>query len=129
MTGSTGQGPDTGSPKADDLALRIRREREYLALSQEQVGAVLKISRQAVGAIETGRRKVSSQELKSLADLFGTSVDRLLGAELQVDDTSQALFRAARELSTEDRQQVLRFAEFLRHAGQPPSVDQPSGEG
>jgi transcriptional regulator with XRE-family HTH domain len=105
------------------LAERIRREREYLNLKQEQVAEVLDISRAAVSAIETGRRKVSGQELKRLAVLFGMSIDRLLGAELEEDPTSVALFRTAKGLSDRDREQVLRFAEFLRNAGQPPPVD------
>lgn len=105
------------------LAERIRQEREYVNLKQEQVAAVLNISRAAVSAIETGRRKVSGQELKHLAGLFGTTVDRLLGAEPEEDPTSLALFRTAKELPHRDREQVLRFAEFLRNAGQPPPVD------
>lgn len=104
------------------LAERLRAEREYLNLKQEQVAAVLRISRAAVSAIETGRRKVSGQELKQLANLFGTSVDRLLGADPEVDETTQALFRTTKELSDNDRAQVLRFAEFLRNAGPPPEV-------
>jgi transcriptional regulator with XRE-family HTH domain len=105
------------------LAERIRKEREYLNLKQEQVAAALNISRAAVSAIETGRRRVSSQELKHLAALFATSVDRLLGAEPEQDPTSVALFRATRALSERDREQVLRFAEFLRNAGPPPHVN------
>jgi transcriptional regulator with XRE-family HTH domain len=104
------------------LAERIRTEREYLNLKQEQVAAALNISRAAVSAIETGRRRVSSQELKHLAALFATSVDRLLGAEPEQDPTSVALFRATKALSERDREQVLRFAEFLRNAGPPPTV-------
>lgn len=104
------------------LAERLRAEREYLNLKQEQVAEVLGISRAAVSAIETGRRKVSGQELKQLAKLFGISVDRLLGADPEEDETTQALFRTAKELSAPDRAQVLRFAEFLRNAGPPPQV-------
>jgi transcriptional regulator with XRE-family HTH domain len=88
------------------LAERLRGEREYLNLKQEQVADVLRISRAAVSAIETGRRKVSG----------------LLGAEPEEDETTQALFRTAKELSDQDRAQVLRFAEFLRNAGPPPQV-------
>lgn len=106
------------------LANRLKEERDYLNLTQEQVAAALNISRAAVSAIETGRRRVSSQELGRLATLFGTTVDRLLGAELEEDPTSRALFRAARGLSVQDREQVLRFAEFLRNAGPPPAVDE-----
>jgi transcriptional regulator with XRE-family HTH domain len=105
------------------LAERISTEREYLGLKQEQVAAALSISRAAVSAIETGRRRVSGQELKRLAALFGTSVDRLLGAEPEQDPTSAALFRATKALSDRDREQVLRFAEFLRNAGPAPHID------
>jgi len=104
------------------LAERLRAEREYINLKQEQVAEVLGISRAAVSAIETGRRKVSGQELKQLAKLFGTSVDRLLGADPEEDETTQALFRTTKKLSAHDRAQVLRFAEFLRNVGPPPEV-------
>lgn len=105
------------------LAARIQKEREYVNLSQEQVAAVLGIPRAAVSGIENGRRKVSSQELRRLASLFGTSVDRLLGAEIEEDPTSLALFRATKTLSENERIQVLRFAEFLRNAGPAPLLD------
>jgi transcriptional regulator with XRE-family HTH domain len=106
------------------LAARVQKEREYLNLSQEQVAEVLRIPRAAVSAIENGRRKVSSQELKRLAELFGTTVDRLLGAELEEDPTSLALFRTAKSLSENERREVLRFAEFLRTAGPAPPLNE-----
>ncbi|MGW4368125.1 helix-turn-helix transcriptional regulator [Nocardia takedensis] len=111
-------------PEGRRIAERIRTEREYLNLKQEQVAEVLGISRAAVSAIETGRRKVTAPELKKLAQLFGTSVDRLLGADPAEDETTTALFRTARTLSDNDRMQVLRFAEFLRNAGPAPTLDE-----
>lgn len=96
-----------------ELADRIRAEREYLGLSQEQVSRALSVSRAAVSAIETGRRKVSSVELARLAKLFGTSTDRLLGSEVPADESVTQLFRATKDLSAHDKDQVLRFAEFL----------------
>lgn len=130
---------DTGAPSfarptdatSDDtdavLARNLRTEREYLGLSQEEVSAVLGIPRPAVSAIENGRRKVSSAELARLAVLFGTSSDRLMGAEPAEESSVTALFRTAKSLTEHDRAQVLRFAEFLREAGTPPPVD--PGEG
>ncbi|WP_127476128.1 helix-turn-helix transcriptional regulator [Microbacterium sulfonylureivorans] len=110
------------SDDARKLAENIRQERAYAGLSQDQVARVLGITRAAVSALETGRRRVSGVELKHLAKLFGTSADRLMGAEAPRDATADALFRTTRELSNEDREQVLRFAEFLRHAGAAPDV-------
>lgn len=116
---------DESEPDAELLALaqRIRAEREYLKLNQMQVAEVLGIPRAAVSALETGRRRVSSLELKKLSSLFGVSVDRLLGQEVEDDPTAVALFRAAKALTEDDRMQVLRFAEFLREAGPAPTVD------
>lgn len=99
-----------------ELAERVRTEREYLGLSQEQVARALKVSRAAVSAIETGRRKVSSVELARLARLFGTTTDRLLGQAVTTDESTTQLFRATKGLSEHDKEQVLRFAEFLSNS-------------
>jgi hypothetical protein len=62
-------------------------------------------------------------EQMRLAEVFGTSVDRLLGRDLDDDPTAVALFRAAKSLTNDDRLQVLRFAEFLKEAGPAPTDD------
>jgi transcriptional regulator with XRE-family HTH domain len=114
---------DAPEPELLALAHRIREERDYLKLSQFQIAEVLGIPRAAVSAMETGRRRVSGLELMRLAEVFGTSVDRLLGRELEDDPTAVALFRTAKSLTNDDRLQVLRFAEFLRKAGPAPSEE------
>lgn len=108
------------------LAERLREGREYLGLSQELVADHLGIPRASVSAFETGRRKVSSLELKRLAALYKCSVASLLGEDESASESAQdpafrALFRAARGLSDQDKEQVVRFAQFLRHAGRAPS--------
>lgn len=112
--------------EGEDLATRIRDERNYIGLSQADVAEALGIPRAAVSALETGRRRVSGLELKRLAELFGTSVDKLLGRETDQDATTAALFRATKTMTEDDREQVLRFAEFLRGAGQAPPVPLPN---
>lgn len=101
------------------LAQRLKEAREYLGLSQEAVAQHLGIPRASISAIEAGKRKVSSMELRDLARLYRTSVEALLGGE-EEDPVVKALFRAARNLTEEDRKQVLRFAQFLRTAGEAP---------
>ncbi len=98
------------------LAERLRSEREYLGLSQDQVARVLELPRAAVSAFETGRRKVSSVELARLAKLYGTTPNRLLGSEVPADERTTKLFRATKKLSDHDKDQVLRFVEFLNTA-------------
>lgn len=109
-----------------ELAERLRSEREYLGLSQDQVARALNLPRAAVSAFETGRRKVSSVELARLAKLYGTTPDRLLGSEAPSDERTAALFRATKKLSDNDKDQVLRFVEFLSNAESARS-DSPSG--
>lgn len=113
------------STDQEALARRLREAREYLGLSQELVAEKLGIPRPAVSAIETGKRKVSSFELKRFALLYKRSVTSLLGTEREEtpDQLLHALYRATSPLSEADQQQVLQFAAFLRNAGKPPTPD------
>ncbi len=109
------------------LGNRLRESREYLGLSQEFVADHLGIPRASISAMENGKRKVSSLELKQLARIYKQPLSYFLGEdEFARDEQSQdvifsALYRTARALSDQDRQQVLRFAQFLRQAGQAPT--------
>lgn len=108
------------------MGQRLREAREYLGLSQEFIAEHLHIPRASVSAIENGRRKVSSSELKQLMNLLKQPASAFLddeGAEgaAPQDETFRALFRAARALSDDDRRQVLRFAQFLKEAGPAPT--------
>jgi transcriptional regulator with XRE-family HTH domain len=119
------QSTEGGRARQEDdvqaLAQRLRESREYLGLSQETVAEHLGIPRASVSAMEAGKRKVSSIELRDLARLYRTSVEYLLGEEpAEEDPVVGALYRTASDLKQEDREQVLRFAEFLRAAGAAP---------
>jgi transcriptional regulator with XRE-family HTH domain len=104
------------------LGERLRRSREYLGLSQHDVAAHMGLSRPAVSNMESGRRKVSTFELARLAKLYRQPYEYFLGEvpETSEDIATTALFRATRDLSERDREQVLRFAQFLRNAGRAP---------
>lgn len=116
---------DEGTPavstptEQERLAQRLRDAREYLGLSQEFVAEQLQIPRAAVSAIETAKRKVSSLELKQLARLYRRTCGYFLGEqELAEDDdvVAAALHRTTKKLSGADKEQVLRFAQFLQQA-------------
>ncbi|WP_201791525.1 helix-turn-helix transcriptional regulator [Aeromicrobium sp. PE09-221] len=97
---------------------RLRSARETLGLTQEDVAGALGIQRTSVIAIEAGKRNVSALELRRLARIYRRSVAWVLGEEpdAEVAGDNGALFRATAELSPEDKEQVLRFAEFLAAA-------------
>lgn len=101
------------------LGARLREAREYLGLLQEDVANALAIPRASVSALEAGKRKVTGIELRRLARLYRRPVAWLLGEEEPSLESSEPLFRATSALSQHDKEQVLRFAEFLAAAGKP----------
>jgi transcriptional regulator with XRE-family HTH domain len=104
----------------EELGRRLKEAREYLGLSQGVVADHLGIPRPSVSDMESGKRRVTFLELKQLAALYRRPIAFFSGEgdeELLSDETTQALFRAASDLSHEDKEQVLRFAQFLKSAG------------
>lgn len=118
--------PSIGEERQRQLAERLREVREYLGLSQQFVADHTGLSRVAISAIENGKRKVEALELEALAQLYRHPVTYFLTSEttaLNEPATIRALAREARELTEHDRQEVLRFAQFLKSYG---TTGQPS---
>ena len=99
----------------DDCEMRA----SIIGLLQEDVATALDIPRASVSALESGKRRVSSLELRRLGRLYRRPVAWLLGEEGAEVDTNAPLYRATEALSDQDKEQVLRFAEFLAGAGRP----------
>lgn len=99
------------------LGDRLREARKYLGLTQEEVAGYLRIPRTALSDIESGQRRVEAIELTRLARLYRQSVGYFTGedemsAELPPDVAHLA--RRVADLSMEDREELGRFAEYLR---------------
>lgn len=99
------------------LGDRLREARKYLGLKQEEVANYLKIPRTALTDIENGQRRVEAIELTRLAKLYRQPVAYFTGendasANLPIDVAHLA--RKAAELSQQDRDELSRFAEYLR---------------
>ena len=97
------------------LAKRIREAREYLGFTQQQVAEALSIPRSAISDIEKGKRKVTTEELKGLANLVQHPISHFLGEEPELAPDVAALARTAENLSENDRKELLRFAKFLEY--------------
>jgi len=98
------------------LGARLREAREYLGLLQEEVAKYLRIPRSALSHIESGQRRIDALELKRLAALYKQPVSHFTDDELEVgmaDDIAH-LARSAAALSENDRQELARFADYLR---------------
>lgn len=109
------------SPAADrlELARRLRSSRLESGMSQAEAADAVGLSRVAVAEIEAGRRKVSSIELNAFAQAYGRPIEFLLGTKPRTDAVGGSpvmnhLARTAKQLTPEDQQQLLRFAEYLR---------------
>jgi transcriptional regulator with XRE-family HTH domain len=99
------------------LGERLREAREYLGFSQDQVATFLGVSRSALSLMETGQRKVDALELKKLAGLYKRLVSYFTGDEAEEISFStdvKHLARQVSELSPDDREELGRFADFLR---------------
>lgn len=110
---------DDNERELRELGSRLREIREYLGISQQNVSAATGIPRSAVSDIERGLRKVDSLELRKLSKLYRYPVGYLLGENAIESGTAEpvsALARVFDDLTEQDRQEVLRFADYLRHS-------------
>jgi transcriptional regulator with XRE-family HTH domain len=102
------------------LGDRLKEAREYVGLKQDDVAKKLGIPRSALSNIEAGSRKVDAIELAQLAKLYQrpvawfTSDDSSDGAVGKISDEVAHVARAAASLSIQDRQELARFADFLK---------------
>lgn len=93
----------------------LRESRDYLALSQDEVAHAMDLPRSAISQIETGQRRVDAVELKKFARLYRRPVAFFTGEfEPQEPEEVRHVARAAAKLSSRDRAELLRFAEFLQ---------------
>jgi transcriptional regulator with XRE-family HTH domain len=100
------------------LGSRLKEAREYLELSQDEVARVLNVPRTAISLMETGQRKVEAIELKQLARIYEQPIGFFTGESDSptpaVPEAVQHLARTAARLSDRDREELLRFAQFLQ---------------
>ena len=115
--------PTTGVTDGSDrqgLGMRLKEAREYLGLSQDEIGKALDLPRSAVSLMETGQRKVDAIELKRLAEIYQRPIAFFTGEAGEysaVPETVQHLARTAAKLTDRDREELLQFAQFLQARG------------
>ncbi len=101
------------------VGARLREARLSIGLTQADVAEALGLSRPTLAAVEKGTRKITGLELRRLARLYQRDVAWLLGEEQPDAAAGSALHRTTAKLSDADKEQVLRFAEFLAAQQQP----------
>ncbi len=103
------------------LGGRLRDAREYLGFSQEEIATFLGVSRAALSLIESGQRRLDALELKKLSSVYKRPISYFTGeqGEEEVASDVKHLARKVAKLSPADREELSRFADFLRARKQP----------
>lgn len=65
-----------------EVGNRIRRERQRLGISQEELSRRAYVSRPTLSHWETGRTLPDAQSLLVLSEIFGTSIDELVKGDV-----------------------------------------------
>ena len=102
--------------KRKAIASRIRLSREMAGLTQGQVAKSQDWNRLTVSEIDAGHRRISAEELSTLAEMYGVNVHWILGEEDSCLATARVKL-AAREstkLRKEDLDQILQLVKALR---------------
>ncbi|WP_424685182.1 helix-turn-helix domain-containing protein [Enterococcus sp.] len=97
------------------LPKKIIDLRESNDWSQAELARRLDVNKSVMNRIESGERKVSSDELKRLSDIFDVSTDYLLECTGEKDKTPNLV--AAHlddDVSDEDMEDILNYIEFRK---------------
>ena len=91
----------------------IKEARTELHLSQDYVAKFLGVNRTAIVEIESGKRKVSADELGKFSELFQIPADELLNGR-STEMPVQMFARRFGALDEADQQEILNLIEFKR---------------
>ena len=92
---------------------RIKEARTELHLSQDYVAKFLGVNRTAIVEIESGKRKVSADELGKFSELFQIPADELLNGR-STEMPVQMFARRFGALDEANKQEILNLIEFKR---------------
>ena len=100
---------------------RLRQTRIESGMSQKQLSEKLFVSQQSVAKWEMDKSTPNPDMLSKLSEIFGVSVDYLLGntdeprtLDQQLEGIDFALFGEVHELSDEEKQDILDYIRFKK---------------
>ena len=100
-----------------EIAARLRMARESAGLTQAQVAKKLSLHRPTISEIEAGRRRVTAEELTTMADLYGVEVNWIIDTSTSEQPESDKIVMAARQLSKlkdRDLDRLMNLVRMLR---------------
>jgi transcriptional regulator with XRE-family HTH domain len=98
------------------FAARLRLLREEHGMTQRQLADKIQAATSTVGMYETGKREPDTATLNAIANLFGVTVDFLVGrSSVRVADPEllpgdvQLILRGSQHLTEAERQEILSY--------------------
>lgn len=106
--------------------LRMKELRLKKNMSQSDVAKVLGITQQAYANYEREARQADYATLKELSELFGCTIDYLLGRDQeqeksldeQLEGIDFALFGEVKELTEDQKRDILNYVKFVKSRDQ-----------
>lgn len=102
------------------LNVRIRELRKKAGYSQQQIAMKLHVTQGAVSQWENGITVPASDQLSALADVFGITVDEILGRDPGINKEAaplggleEALMEKYRQLTPDQQKQADLYLDFL----------------
>lgn len=92
----------------------LKQSRKTLGLSQEFVSSQMNMHRTTIVAIESGNRKITSDELAKFSNLYGVSIDELMYGNYTEDLECKMFARTFAKLSEIDRKEIMNLIDFKR---------------
>ena len=99
-----------------NLGIKIKNLREIEKISQEQLAKTLKINRNYLSRIETGKSEPTSSILKDLANIFNISIDSLLDIsnnETSNEEKIDMIYKRLKYLYNNDLDFLIRVTEVM----------------
>lgn len=100
----------------EKIAERLKEARAQAGLSQENAAKILGIQRPAISEIESGRRKVSAEEIIQFSKLYKVNTSWLLlkdETEIEMDEQLKVAARELSKMSEADRKKLLDILKIL----------------
>ena len=98
----------------EKIAERLKEARTQAGLSQESAAKILNIQRPAISEIESGKRKVSAEEIIQFSKIYKVSTSWLLLKEDGETEMNEQMRVAARELSKMDEADRKKLLDILK---------------
>lgn len=93
---------------------RIAELRKQKDISQSKLGEIIGVAQNTICNWEMERRQPDNDSLIKMADLFGVTIDYILGRDNEdMPDEMVILNRAAKKMTPEQRQKLLNVAKTI----------------